>query len=565
MICPKCGTENKPKFKFCVKCGSNLEEPNEVNIEQVDMGGYRSEEDYSSEKNSFKIGSGTFTINDSAPTKSTGMFTADELNDTDEEFDFSSYDEPYIPKLDANRLSVPSNTNDVLQRQPMNQNGMSSPFNPMFGGYQQPAAPVGGVPQQMMNQAQPQPQAQQPPMNGMMNPQGQQQAPTNNVAPYPMNGLQQQPMNGTVPQPMGVNPYANAMYGGQPMYGAPQMMPPQIVGYDQNGMPIYSQPQPMMYAPPQIIGYDPNGMPIYSQPMPMYGAPQPMMNENGEPVAPASPYQQPMQTAMPQQQQGMPYPNAMQPNPMTPPMGGFQGMPNPQQQQPMNNMYGAAAQTPPPAANANNSQVKVSNDFWNNFFSGNEKDGKAAESEESPDDFFTKPRHDHSGDMGNLSAGGIDVSKLKKHERKKNTYMTATPDVDANELQPNAPDELNKRYMRATAPVNADELQEKKVEKPKDIMTDTTNAVSNDLMTTERPKADITMIQTDTVNADELQTYEPERSEPIMDQADKAVEALPKKKKTIDDEINSIELPEYMQARKTVKAAEPEIPKLPEI
>ena len=40
MICPQCGNENPPKLKFCVNCGMNLENPQEVNYEQVDMGGY---------------------------------------------------------------------------------------------------------------------------------------------------------------------------------------------------------------------------------------------------------------------------------------------------------------------------------------------------------------------------------------------------------------------------------------------------------------------------------------------------------------------------------------------
>ena len=31
MICGVCGTENEKGFKFCVKCGSNLENPQEVN------------------------------------------------------------------------------------------------------------------------------------------------------------------------------------------------------------------------------------------------------------------------------------------------------------------------------------------------------------------------------------------------------------------------------------------------------------------------------------------------------------------------------------------------------
>ena len=32
MICSACGTENENGFKFCVKCGSNMENPSEVSI-----------------------------------------------------------------------------------------------------------------------------------------------------------------------------------------------------------------------------------------------------------------------------------------------------------------------------------------------------------------------------------------------------------------------------------------------------------------------------------------------------------------------------------------------------
>ena len=60
--------------------------------------------------------------------------------------------------------------------------------------------------------------------------------------------------------------------------------------------------------------------------------------------------------------------------------------------------------------------------------------------------------------------------------------------------------------------------------------------------------------------------YEHEHKESIMAQADHAVEAMPKKKEAIVDEIDAIELPEYMQARKTVHTEEtPEIPDLPEV
>lgn len=562
MICPKCGTDNKPKFKFCVKCGSNLEDPGEVNIEQVDMGGYRSEEDYASDKNSFKIGSGTFTISDRAPVASNGMFTADELNDTDEEFDFSSYDEPYIPKLDADRLTVPTGNPDMLQHgQPhFNPQGNTQPNNVMQGGYPQQTVMPQGAPGQMMS-----PQQPNGAMNSMMNGNSQ-----NGMPGQPVQ--QGQPMNG-----MGMNPYMNQMYGGQPVYGTQQMMaPPQIVGYDQNGMPIYSQPQPVMYAPPQIVGYDQNGMPVYGQPQPMMYAPPQIAgyDQNGMPIYSQS---QPMMYGQPQpvmnengEYQSAPYPGAVQPSMPTYPgmpamnMNAAPVMPG----QPVNGMYGAPVQPHQQTAapqRQSGGQVKVSNEFWNSFFSGSGKNQQADSESEDQDDFFSKPRHERSYDMGGVSAEGLDMSRLKKHERKKNTYMNDTPEVNADDLQPNTADELNKRFMRGTAVVNADELEAKKQEKTQDIMGVTDDVSAKELEAYEHKKSRVTMKKAGEANAEDLEVYEREHREAIMEQADHAVEALPKKKAAPVDEIDAIELPEYMQAKKTVHDDTPEIPGLPEI
>ncbi len=545
MNCPKCGTENKNKNKFCVKCGSNLEDPAQVNIESVDMGGYRSEEDYASEKNSFKIGSGTFTISDRAPDTSSGMFTADELNDTDEEFDFSSFDEPFIPKLDADRIAVPKANKPVgMPNQP--QGGMA----PMGGMPQMGGAPA-GFPQQ----------------GGMP----QMGAPT---------GFPQQ---GGMPQ-MGGAPAGMAQMGGMPqmgaptgfpqqMYGQPMMAQPQIVGYDQNGMPIYGQPQPMM-AQPQIVGYDQNGMPIYGQPqpmmaqpqivgydqngMPIYGQAQPMMapqivgyDQNGMPIY-GQP--QPMMFAQPQivgyDQNGMPVYGQPQPM-MAQPQGGMPAMggaaPQPQTQQ--------------QAQPQQQKQVKVSNEFWNNFFGDEDK----SDDEDGQDDFFSKPRHDASRDMGGVSAEGMDLSRLKKQERRKTNYMNDTPEVDASALKPNTDDKINKMYMRgAVAKVDAGELQAKSTEKTKDIMGVTADVDAENLEVFERKKPTVVMNQAAQANAEELAVYEHEHKESIMDQALEAVEALPKKK-TIVDEIDAIELPEYMQAKKTVHKESFEIPGLPDV
>ena len=469
MICPQCGNENPPKLKFCVNCGMNLENPQEVNYEQVDMGGYHTEEEPNA--GGFKFGSGTFTISDKAPTDSSSdLYTADELNSDEQEFDFSSFDEPFIPKLDTERVTLPHSA------QPNPQN---APMQGMYGGYPQP----------MMNQ---------PQMTGM--PQ--------------MNGMPQMSQVGGIPQS-----------GAQPQMNGAQ---PQIIGYDQNGMPVYGQAQPMMYAQPQIIGYDQNGMPIYGQAQPiMYAQPQ-MLNENGEPVP--APYPQPMPYGgiAPVQPAGMPP----------------YGAPAPQPQQPQQPQQ-------------DKERVDVPDDFWE-FFDG----GKSTKhAEDTMDDFFGK----HSNDMGGVSANGGDMGRLKKFEKKRVDYMGDTPLVDASKLIPNTANKFNKMYMRKTDSVNAEDLEAKVQTKTQDIMRVTKEVDANKLNSYEHIKSRVTMNAAGEANADDLEAYVHEHKEAIMSQNVEAVEALPKKKSTYNDEIDAIELPDYMQARKTVKDDEPEIPGLPEI
>lgn len=486
MICPKCGTDNKPKFKFCVKCGSNLKDPAEVNIEQVDMGGYRSETD---EKNQFKISSGTFTIKDRAPAVNNGMFTADELNDTEDDFDFSSIDEPFIPKLDADRIKIPSNTQQ-----------------PRAAQAPQMSAPVGTT---------------QPQMNGM------------GVNPYAQPVMTQPLMNG-----MAMNPYGQPVMSqpqivgydqnGMPVYSQPMMMQPQIIGYDQNGMPVYGQP--MIYAQPVIIGYDQNGMPIYGQAQPMMYAQQPVTPENGGQF------------------------NLM-PNMGGMPVQGAANMP----------MYGSQMQQAPlqqPHVQPEQKPVNVPNKFWNEFFS--ESDDESGGSE---DDFFGSSGAKSARGAGGASTGASDINRLKKAERRKREYMSDTPEVNAADLKPNDSDKINKLFMRGAdkVTVNGSDLGEKKQSFKRPVMHETDEANADDLVMNEQKKTRITMIKAGEANAEDLEVCEHEHKEAIMAQAEHAVEALPKKKEIVD-EVDAIELPAYMQARKTVKeAVSPAIPDLPSV
>ncbi|MBQ4535180.1 MAG: hypothetical protein IJA18_08260 [Ruminococcus sp.] len=525
MTCPQCGNENPPKLKFCVSCGTNLENPQEINYEQVDMGNYHSEEEPSS--GGFSLSSGTFTICDNTRSTDTSsdFYTAEELNSDEEEFDFSSFDEPFIPKLDAERLSLPSMERPAQQPVPQQAHQPQG----MYGYPQQPQQ-MGGAPQQMGGMPQQ--------MGGM---------------PQQMGGMPQQ--MGGMPQQMGGMPQMNAMppqpqiigydQNGMPIYGQvqPMMYPqPQIIGYDQNGMPIYGQAQPMMYGQPQIIGYDQNGMPIYGQAQPMM-YPQPQVisyDQNGMPIygqAPVMMYpqqpMQPMQGDMP----GMPN------------MGGMYGMPTmggmPQMQP-----YG---QQQPVQNKPKNDRVEVSDDFWK-FFDG----GKSTDHKDS-DDFFG------SKDMSDVSADNLDVSRLKRFEHKKNDYMSDTPIVDGSRLAANTEAKYNKLYMKQTETVNAEDLQAKEEEHTQDIMGVTKDVDAEKIQEYKHYKSRISMEHTEEANADELEAYTPEHTEAIMAQAEHAVEALPKKKTTYVDEIDAIELPEYMQAKKTVRDDTPQIPGLPEI
>ena len=477
MTCPQCGNENPPKLKFCVSCGTNLENPQEINYEQVDMGNYHSEEEPNS--GGFSLSSGTFTICDNTRStdSSSDFYTADELNSDEEEFDFSSFDEPFIPKLDAERLSLPSMERPAQQPVPQ-----QAPQPQGRYGYPQQPQQMGGMTQQMGGMPQQ--------MGGM---------------PQQMGGMQ--PMGGA-PQPMGG------------IHGMPQMnaMPPQpqIIGYDQNGMPVYGQAQPMMYPQPQVIGYDQNGMPIYGQaPVMMYP-------------------QQPMQGDM----QGMPNVGGMYGMPA---MGGMPQMqPYGQPQQPVQNK-------------PRNDRVEVSDDFWK-FFDG----GKSTDHKDS-DDFFG------SKDMGGVSAENLDVSRLKRFEHKKNDYMSDTPIVDGSQLAANTEAKYNKLYMKPTEAVNAEDLNAKEDKHTQDIMGVTKDVEADKIQEYKHYKSRISMERTEKADAEELEAYTPEHTEAIMAQADHAVEALPKKKTTYIDEIDAIELPEYMQAKKTVRDETPQIPDLPEI
>lgn len=477
------------------------------------MGGYRSENDT---KNKFTISEGTFKINDRAPKEDSGMFSSEEL-DTDEEFDFSNIDEPFIPKLDADRIKIPTaqpkqpqstvrNIPTVNAVPPQSLNPIPQPMNAAPPA--QTTAQTAPEPAQMMRPSSaPQPviiSAPQPAAQNMMHRQPQF---IQGAVPMPQ-------QNGASPQNMGTPPPMPNMAV------PPQYAQPRMVGYDRNGMPVYAQPAPQqMYGQPVIVGYDQNGMPVYAQSAPqmMYG--QPVIvgyNQNGIPI-----YGQPV----PQQMYGQP----MNRNNQSAPVYGSPA-PQPQTQ-------------PQQTAPEPQDKVNISNQFWNDFFSDSGGDGK--------DDFF--------GSSGNEQRVS-DLGSKKKSSSKKIDYMGDLPNVDAAELKPAERDKLNKLYMRNTSSA-AKDLGEKKTDVKRAVMHETDIVDASDLAANEHKKTRITMHHAGDANADDLKIYEREHREAIMDQADHAVEALPKKKKKYVDEVDQIELPAYMKARKTAQPSdEPQIP-----
>ena len=506
MDCPACRTSNASGLKYCIRCGRNLENSQEANYEKVGMSGYHTEEEYLQEKNEFKIAGSTFTINDKSYISSE-LFTLNELNALDET-DFGERDEaliskPYADKLSDRNMSV--SIDDIKSEYVNNEKELD------FGGRDEPL-----VSNPYTDSFSGKTQSARDMQSNYIKQSENELDFGGRDKPLVSQPVSVQQNNVVNSYPLPSPPYMSADPRFNQIYGVPAVneVLPQIIGYDPNGMPIYTQPA-VTYAPPQIIGYDPNGMPIYAQSPVTYAPPQIMgYDPSSMPIYAQQPvlYQQP---SMPQ----------------------FQPV---------------SEQLP-----KNQNADSVSNDISDKFRDFID-DGKNRKKPEN--DFFGK-----SSDMGDVSVAGLDVGSLKKRDNKKKNYMNETPLVNADGLVPNNASKFNKMYMKQTEKVNAENLEEKKTYGANHIMRTTKAVDANRLNAKKSYKSYMTMSGAGEADASELEAYVPKAKKAIMAEADHAVEAIPKKKPKYIDELDKIELPEYMQAKKTVKNDTPEIPGLPEL
>ncbi|MDE5582093.1 MAG: hypothetical protein K2J08_00105 [Ruminococcus sp.] len=187
-------------------------------------------------------------------------------------------------------------------------------------------------------------------------------------------------------------------------------------------------------------------------------------------------------------------------------------------------------------------------------------DGKAKENlEKQADDFFST-----SADKKDALTARLDVIDAKKREaqKKKKDYMSDAPSVESRNIVPNNASKFNKMYMRGTATVDASNLEEKKYGGNNDIMSTTRNVNANRLNAKMKFRSRIRMNDAENSQTDTFNTQEKKKKRKyLMAETEHAVEAMPKKKKYVD-ELDKIELPEYMKMRKKVKKDKPEIPEL---
>lgn len=148
MECPICRTSNASGIKYCIRCGRNLENPQEVNYVRVNAEDYTTENEYDFGKTVEKKSENNFDF--------ISQFETDSID----EFDFSGQsesalnnsvinDEPLVTKpyteYENNSMPLPAPPYNDMYNQPYNSSGAtiySQPIHSQIIGYDQNGYPV---------------------------------------------------------------------------------------------------------------------------------------------------------------------------------------------------------------------------------------------------------------------------------------------------------------------------------------------------------------------------------------------------------------------------------------
>jgi hypothetical protein len=200
--------------------------------------------------------------------------------------------------------------------------------------------------------------------------------------------------------------------------------------------------------------------------------------------------------------------------------------------------------------------------FWDFFDEGTKK---PADHSKSTNDFFGKVEPESK--IPEDPFADIDNRRKKRlqGQSKSDGVMSDMPVVDGSKLEKNDSSRINNLYMRQIKDSVSDDLTVGTGKSNSGAMDETREVDASLLSENLNVKSRISMGFTEDVNADDIKQAVNEHKEAIMAKADHAVEAMPKKTNPYESELDKIELPEYMQSKKTVHEKSAEIPSLPEV
>ena len=200
--------------------------------------------------------------------------------------------------------------------------------------------------------------------------------------------------------------------------------------------------------------------------------------------------------------------------------------------------------------------------FWDFFDEGSKK---PADHSKQTNDFFGKAEPEPINPEDPFA--DIDNRRKKRLQGQSDSggVMSDMPVVDGSKLEKNDSSRINNLYMRQIKDSVSDDLTVGTGKSNSGTMDETREVDASLLSENLNVKSRISMGFTEDVNADDIKQAVNEHKEAIMAKADHAVEAMPKKINPYESELDKIELPEYMQSKKTVHEKAAEIPSLPEV